>query len=633
MNTLPLEKLISSPTQPRVHFRPEAMQVLVNSMRAHGFTLSTILVRRATSQHWVDSITEGQHFLMQRDASGEKCLELLPTPELAQKALEKVSGLYEIVDGERRVRSAREAGLKEAPVNVRELTDAQVLEQQLTAGGSGEPLTDLEEAEGLRRALELRDAASGQPVHTRTTLAAKIGRSVSHVDLRLKLCALDGEERKAVEENMLPIRTAMLIAGIPDRKLRERFAKEVLHPKTEEAPLSFRKAENLRREKYMRDLRGAPFDLADATLVPVHVNQALERDFGGACSDCPFRLGNTPDAAEIPNAQHNLCLLPSCYEAKRSAGWKAWQEQETDSTRKRRALTEAECEQLYQHGDQLNWNSGKVDLSERPDSSDLRPGEETSETWKRLAKGADLEVLVARDKNGRKHELVNRELAIAAAVSNGHAKLFKKQVGEKPGKAANDEHAHMSREATEETRRRQEADAAQQREEEEFEARMTQAIAAEIGVCAVRPDRGSANYLAIRDGIWAHIMAALRVDYFHEADLLIATARGWKASNFDAQFAALEPDDQFAVIAQWLWLGSDDLRIETKSLLKLFGVDRKVIEKSLKAHESGEPLATAGAICSRTGCKRPAADGYKMCDHCREKVRENQKQKRVEGRA
>lgn len=627
---IPLTQFRPSPTQPRKLFRADKMRELEDSFRAHGFMEAHPIVARRRPD-W--------------------------------------DGALEIVEGERRWRSATSVGLTQGWCVIEELSDSAVIERQLIENLQRDDLTEIEEAEGLRQALEMRDE-NDRPVHTKATLAARIGQTVGHIDRRLTLCRLDEEERKAVEANLLPARTAMLIAGIPDRELRKRFAGEVLRPKTEEAPLSFRKAENLRREKYMRDLRGAPFDLADAELVPVQFGfdvsvrdggaaahgklEYAHRIFGGACTDCPFRLGNTVASSEIATAHHNLCLLPSCYEAKRAAGWKAWQERETDPAKKRRALSEAECERLYENGDQLAWNAGYVDLADRPDSTALRPGAETRETWKRLTKGAEFEVAVARDRNGRQHELVKRDLAIAAAVSNGHD-LFKAEGGSKkderptraqlglepPKELDPDEHerwlagvATANEQSDADKRKEQERDAALKLDGAALAAVMD--TIANVGTIAASESLTQFLRLIVEREIDCATPHADLLKKYHlpVGGSVAEQIGGWSAARlvtFLAEFfvteggyqAEVHPDDQ-----QWL--------------RSIFGVDYAAIRKRA---ESGPASAAASAgkgestaapeakarTCSQ--CTKPAEPDKSMCGPCLKRVRERAKRLRAEAKA
>jgi len=104
------------------------------------------------------------------------------------------AGQYEIIAGERRVRAARIAGLKEVPVLVREVADENAAVMALIENIQREDLNPLEEAQGVRRLLDEFSLTHEQA-------AQAIGRSRSATSNLLRLLNL-----------AQPVQT-MLIAG------------------------------------------------------------------------------------------------------------------------------------------------------------------------------------------------------------------------------------------------------------------------------------------------------------------------------------------------------------------------------------------------------------------------------------
>jgi hypothetical protein len=112
---------------------------------------------------------------------------------------------------------------------------------------------------------------------------------------------------------------ALLLARIPDPKLQGEATEAILkgHAYYQKGgyvaqfvPLSYREAEELVHAKFMLRLRGAPFRLADAELVPA----------AGPCTTCPKRTGNQPELfGDVKSA--DVCTDPPCFEAKRAALW------------------------------------------------------------------------------------------------------------------------------------------------------------------------------------------------------------------------------------------------------------------------------------------------------------------------
>lgn len=136
---LDLNKIVSSPYNPRKDFRPETLQELADSIRQVG-VLQPICVRP------------------------------------------KEDG-FEIVYGERRYWAAAMAGLKFIPALVRELSDAEAEDAAITENLQREDVTPREEAAAYKRALE-----SGR--HTIESLVGKFGKSEAYIRSRLKLCDL-----------------------------------------------------------------------------------------------------------------------------------------------------------------------------------------------------------------------------------------------------------------------------------------------------------------------------------------------------------------------------------------------------------------------------------------------------------
>ena len=581
---LPLEKVIPSPTNPRKRFDPAAQEELQGSMRVHGFTMSTLLVRPQRDAYFLDdrNAENGQFFVMRRTAAGvEESVEMPPTREKADALLAELQGRYELVTGERRWRAARAVGIAEVPCIVREMSDQEVLEIQLIENVQREDLTALEAALGFRRLLALRDG-EGKAIHTTQTLHERTGKSVRHIERHVRLCAIADDPAltdflKAFEDGIVGFKHALAVARIPNAKLRAKLAREVLAPKYEEAPLSVRKTETLVQRDYMRDLRGVTFDLKDAQLVPVQHDADGQRVMGGACSDCPLRLGNAANLwdGEIPSGMANMCLNPGCLAAKEEEGWRRWQESETQLEKKRRALSEEECRRLYRYGDQLEWNSAYVDLADKPDSSDLKAGKEAPGTWKKLTKGAEVEVVVVRDRNNKVHELVSRELAITAAEANGH-KVFK--TTEK--KSASNGSSGAGAAARQQTPEERAAAAEEEADSEEIEFAEDAAVAAAV----------AAPRAKLPAGFWPEVLQLITEEYYGSAPERLEQRRGWKLMALQSEFKKLTENEQAAAISELLFWSAavDSCGPEESALLKMYGIDGKALRKAAREKVEAE---------------------------------------------
>jgi len=380
---IPLTHLHPSKTQPRKHFDELMQNELAESMKRHGFTLSTLLVRCSNG----------------------------------------LTNEFEIVTGERRWRAARAAGIEAAPCYIGNFSDSDVIAIQLVENLQRVDLTPIEEAEGYKQALALLDE-DGKPKFTLTSLAQQIAKSERVIRERLVLCNLPSEAKKEVDELRLKPSTAFLIARIPDDKIRLEAMKLVLHPKDQEGPLTTRRAELQIHQQFVRDLRQLPEALrSDAELVPIYFDDNGERIGGGACVGCPFR--SKPDAKF---QGEYICINPTCFEKKLEREWERWQSNHTKPEQKRFATTRRESMKLFPAGNQLAQYLELVDLEDCPDGMDLRPGITSNASWQRLiGKNTNLKITVTRDRLGKTHKLVDRSQAIFAARANGHADLFKAQ--------------------------------------------------------------------------------------------------------------------------------------------------------------------------------------------------------------
>ncbi len=383
---IPLSQLRASILQPRKHFNEEHHRELVQSMREHGFTLSTILVRETPA------------------VNGAK---------------------FEIVVGERRVRAAQSAGIDRAPCYVMKCEDSDALTIQLVENLQRDDLTPIEEANGYHEALLLKDD-KGKLKFTVESLAKRTGKAERVIRERLPLIYLPDEAKREVEAGTLAPKTALLIARVPDKEMRLEATRIILHPTINEravcgvlaeaGPLSNRAAIIAIHRKFVRDLRQAEWlrngAKDDPELVPIYFNDHGERAGGGACDGCPFKHS----AKERPN----ICTNPPCFEMKEKAEWKIWQEKQTDVARDRVATSREESLEIYPSGNQLSSRFRLVDLAQWP-AEDLRPGIlRAPGNWRALIKDKGLKITVTRDRLGKMHELVQRDPAIEAARQNGH---------------------------------------------------------------------------------------------------------------------------------------------------------------------------------------------------------------------
>jgi len=156
--TLPIAQLQTGRYQPRTRMDEGALAELADSIRTQGI-MQPVLVRPLGA--------------VEDKKTGRKTAKRPGTTQ------------YEIIAGERRVRAAQLAGLKEVPVLVREVADENAAIMALIENIQREDLNPLEEAQGVKRLLDEFGLTHEQA-------AQAIGRSrpaTSNLLRLLNLCA------------------------------------------------------------------------------------------------------------------------------------------------------------------------------------------------------------------------------------------------------------------------------------------------------------------------------------------------------------------------------------------------------------------------------------------------------------
>jgi ParB/RepB/Spo0J family partition protein len=273
LEAVAIRDLRASKTNPRKNFAPVALQELADSIRTQG-------IRQP---------------ILARPKAGE-------TP-------------YEIVAGERRYRAAILAGLDAVPCLVQEMNDREALEVQVVENLQRSDLTEMEEAQSYQSMLELKDETTGAAVYTAELLAERFGKERSHVYRRLVLLRLIDSGRDALAAGQLGGRSAVLVARIPSPEAQAEALKQILTPQHRQEPLTFVETRELISRDYLQGLKGAPFKLEDAALVPA----------AGPCATCPKMSDNCAHLFSAEEAEQvkkkKVCTDPACYRLKLDALW------------------------------------------------------------------------------------------------------------------------------------------------------------------------------------------------------------------------------------------------------------------------------------------------------------------------
>jgi len=151
------------------------------------------------------------------------------------------NGRFQLIAGERRWRAAKRAGLQTIPALVRNVADADSLEQALVENLHREDLNALEEAAAYQQLMEDFGLSQEQ-------VAAKVGKSRSAVTNTLRLFQLPPSVQKLVAERKLSAGHARALLGSPDRLFQETLARRAVSE-----DLSVRQVEEVVREQAARD--------------------------------------------------------------------------------------------------------------------------------------------------------------------------------------------------------------------------------------------------------------------------------------------------------------------------------------------------------------------------------------------
>jgi len=305
---------------------------------------------------------------------------------------------FEIVDGERRFRAARQLKWNAIDAIVRDLDDDAALTQKAIANDQREDVHPLEQAECYARLL--KTITGSAPIGA---LAARVGRSATFVAQRLRLNDLDPFIRKLYADDEISLVAAIECARLPTEQQKELAAelKRDTWLRSDDAI-----ADKIRRTFILR-LKDAPFQTGDAQLV---------KD-AGACGPCPKRGANAltlfPDIGK-----EDVCTDAGCYQRKVDAHWLAVKREA--SVAGKVIADEKKSEAWFDR-----WSPGNLAHSAPVVKLDAKhPADPKGRTWRKLLKAADdasVATIVARDPSGGAHELVDRKLAEKAIKAGGES--------------------------------------------------------------------------------------------------------------------------------------------------------------------------------------------------------------------
>lgn len=133
-----------------------------------------------------------------------------------------VSGTYELISGERRVRASQELGKKSIPAYIMSVgTDAEMLELGLIENLQRENLNPIEVALSFKRLIDECQLTQDQ-------VAEKVGKERSTITNFLRLLKLPENIRQGVRENKISMGHARALLGIADEKVQLKLFKKII---------------------------------------------------------------------------------------------------------------------------------------------------------------------------------------------------------------------------------------------------------------------------------------------------------------------------------------------------------------------------------------------------------------------
>ena len=185
--SLPVDKIVPNPAQPRQNFAEEDLRELADSIRENG-VLQPITVRRGAD------------------------------------------GGYELISGERRLRASKMAGRAEIPAILVDSSSRQSAIYAILENIQRRDLDIFEEAKALQMLIHEWGV-------TQEEAARKLGRAQSTIANKLRLLSLGEEERRFILEHNLSERHARALLTVPDSGERMEILRQAVEQRMNVAQL------------------------------------------------------------------------------------------------------------------------------------------------------------------------------------------------------------------------------------------------------------------------------------------------------------------------------------------------------------------------------------------------------------
>lgn len=207
---------------------------------------------------------------------------------------------YFLVCGERRFHASLIAGLKDIPALIKELTDEEAFDLQITENLQRKDVHPMKEAQAYQALIE-----SNPEKNTITEMAHRFGKSGEYIAQRLSFNNLITEMRKEFAAGKMLIGHAILFARLQEDDQRDCMVncKPKFGPSMDMYE-SVKMVETYIMQKLVREIKKACFNENDKELVPA----------AGSCHDCTKRSGNNELFADVK--EKDRCFDGTCYQLK-----------------------------------------------------------------------------------------------------------------------------------------------------------------------------------------------------------------------------------------------------------------------------------------------------------------------------
>ncbi len=172
-----VEQLMPNLYQPRQDFDQEKMDELKESIKVHGI-IQPIIVRESTKG-------------------------------------------YEIVAGERRLKAAKEIGLKKVPVIIRQFNNLKTFEVALVENIQREDLNPIDQAYAFKRLMDEFEL-------THQELAEMTGKSRTFISNSIRLLNLDDWLKDRVASGKISFGHAKVLLGLDNNQIQEEFGQKII---------------------------------------------------------------------------------------------------------------------------------------------------------------------------------------------------------------------------------------------------------------------------------------------------------------------------------------------------------------------------------------------------------------------